>query len=73
MFLFRCYDFFFVYNVIQTSCFFFLKKVAEIYVVSKLANAFRWLLMLIETPVRGLQTTSHDRGAGPPLNPTQLC
>ena len=50
MFLFRCYNFFFVYNVIQTSCFFFLKQLAEIYVVSKLADAFRWLLMLIETP-----------------------
>ena len=73
MFLFRCYNFFFVYNVIQTSCFFFLKQVAEIYVVSKLADAFRWLLILIETPFGGLQTTSYDRGAGPPLNPTQLC
>ena len=41
--------------------------------MSKLANAFRWLSMLIETPVGGLQTTSYDRGAGPPLNPTQLC
>ena len=65
MFLFRCYDFFFVDNVIQTSCFFFLKQVVEIYVVSKLANAFRWLLMLIETPLGGLQTTSYDRGASP--------
>ena len=52
-------------TVIQTSCFFFLKQVVEIYVVSKLANAFRWLLMLIETPLGGLQTTSYDRGASP--------
>ena len=73
MFLFRCYDFFFVDNVIQTSCFFFLKQVVEIYVVSKLANAFRWLLMLIETPLEACRLPPMTEVQAPPLNPSQLC
>ena len=43
------YDVFFVYNIIQTSCFFFLwKKVATF--MSKVAHMFCRLLVLIETP-----------------------
>ena len=42
------YDVFFVYNIIQTSCFFFFwKKVATF--MSKVAYTFCWLLVLIET------------------------
>ena len=42
--------------------------------MSKLADPFRRLSVLIETPVGGLQTTSYDRGATTPapLHPTQL-
>ena len=41
--------YFFVYNVFQTSCFFFLEKSSRPH-MSKVANTFRQLSVLIETP-----------------------
>ena len=45
----RFFDTFFVYNVIQTSCFFFLEK-KELNSISKKANAFCRPSALIDTP-----------------------
>ena len=45
-FSFRFYDMFFVYNIIETSCFFVLEK--------KITNPFCRPLVLIETPQRPL-------------------